>query len=393
MHKSLTILIFDGSFKTTPFINRLIRGLSKQHTIYILGFNETIAHPIPHVHYVSLGSNQNRFRLLHTTFSRLLISKKYSLLIPTFTRLLRGERKVLQQQNLRLALNTIHPDVIHLQWPSVITWFEEILEQQKIPVVLSQRGFHNNVRPFVDKENFKYLQKWYPKIAGFHSVSKAMAANGDKIWNSTTKLNSVIYTGLSLDDFSFSEGYEVTTPLKLLSIGRTHWIKGYSYALQTCSLLKEKNISFSYTIIGVAEDEELQFLINDLELQDCVYLENRLPQPQVFEKMKEASLLLMTSLEEGIPNVVVEAMAIGLPVLSTNCGGIPELITNGNEGWVVPTRNPSAMANAIEAFLNLPVEKIKQVRIAARKKVEAQHSEKEMVNGMMGLYDAVLGVD
>lgn len=393
MNKRLTIIIFDGSFKTTPFINRLVSGLSKQHTVYILGFNETITAPIEQVHYVSLGSNQSRLRLVFTTLSRILTSGKYRLLFPTLFKLFLGERKVLQQQNLRLTLNTINPDIIHLQWPSVITWFEEVLLEKKIPVVLSQRGFHNNVRPFVDEENFRYLQKWYPKIAGFHSVSKAMAKNGDKIWNSAAKINRVVYTGLSLDALRFVEGYEITTPLRLLSIGRAHWIKGYNYALYCCSLLKEKNISFGYTIIGGAEDEELQFLINDLELQDYVYLENRVPQPQVFEKMKEASLLLMPSLEEGIPNVVVEAMAIGLPVLSTNCGGIPELITNGKEGWVVPTRNPSAMTNAIEAFLNFPIEKIKQVRIAARKKVEVQHIEKEMVNGMVGLYDAVLGVD
>src|SRR5690606_38117375 len=101
-------------------------------------------------------------------------------------------------------------------------------------------------------------------------------------------------------------------------------------------------------------------------------------------------LLLMPGLEEGIPNVVVEGMALGLPVISTDCGGIPELIINGKEGWLIPMRNPEAMATAIEIFSSLPIEKIMEVRKAARTKVEQQHGEEQMVVGMENLYFQVL---
>src|SRR5690606_662358 len=205
-------------------------------------------------------------------------------------------------------------------------------------------------------------KKWYPKMAGFHSVSKAIAANGNKIWTSPKKIDKVIYTGLPLQEISFSENYMRSIPLKLLSIGRAHWIKGYDYALHTCKQLKEKKIPFLYTIIGGAGDEELQFLVADLGLEDCVFLENRKSQKEVFKLMAEAALLLMPSLDEGIPNVVVEAMAIGLPVISTDCGGVPELITNDKEGWLVPTRNPQALAGAIEDFLGLSLNKVEEVR-------------------------------
>ena len=113
-------------------------------------------------------------------------------MFPTLKKLIKGKRQALQQQNLDLALKNISPDIIHLQWPSVIPWFEVVLMEQKIPVVLSQRGFHSNVRPFVDEANFEYLNKWYPKIAGFHSVSKAIAANGDKIWNTVSTQPNLI---------------------------------------------------------------------------------------------------------------------------------------------------------------------------------------------------------
>tara|TARA_R110000823_G_scaffold243818_1_gene368006 strand:+ start:26897 stop:28084 length:1188 start_codon:yes stop_codon:yes gene_type:complete len=393
MSKSLKIIIFDGSFKTTPFINRLVKGLALNHEVYILGFNEKLARPLNGVSYVSLGSNQNKFRLALTSLSWVFRAGKPQRLFSALKKLLESNRNAIQKQNLDLALQTISPDVIHLQWPSVISWFEEVLSKQEIPVILSQRGFHNNVRPFVDEANFEYLKKWCPKMAGFHSVSKAIAANGDKIWNSPTKIDKVIYTGLPLQEILFSEKYIRSNPLKLLSVGRTHWKKGYDYALRSCKLLRDKGIPFQYTIIGGAGDEELQFLVDDFELKNYVVLEKRKPQTEVFSLMQEASLLLMPSLEEGIPNVVVEAMAIGLPVISTNCGGVPELITNDKEGWLVPTRNPQALAGAIEDFLGLSVNKIEEVRLAARKKVEQQHSEEQMVKGMEELYYEVLSLN
>lgn len=387
---NLKIVIFDGSFKTTAFINRLASGLAKDHKVYILGFNENLPKKLDRVIYVPLGSNQNKFRFLITSLSYAIQQRSINGIFTTIKNIFKGERQQLQEQNLRFVLNKIQPDVIHLQWPSVISWFEDVLTMQTIPVVLSQRGFHNNVVPFIYQDNFEYLKQWYLKIAGFHSVSEAILLNGDKIWNSPKKINKVVYTGLPLLDFSFYKEYSVSNPLKLLSVGRPHWKKGYDYALQACKILKMRNLPFHYSIIGGAGNEELQFLIVDLGLQDCVSLEGRIPQAKVFKIMHESSMLLMPSVEEGVPNVAVEAMALGLPVLSTDCGGVPELIENGVEGWVVPIRNSEAMAESIIAFSHLPLEEIEKVRVAARKKVELQHSEEGMIRGMEELYREVL---
>ncbi len=104
------------------------------------------------------------------------------------------------------------------------------------------------------------------------------------------------------------------------------------------------------------------------------------------------NLNLNFPLEEGVPNVAVEAMALGLPVLCTDCGGVPELIEDGVSGWVVPTREARAMAGAIVGFMELPLGKIVEVRINARKKVEEQHNEEQMVLGMEALYYEVLSL-
>ena len=389
--KPLKIIIFDGSFKTTDFINRLAKGLAAEHDVYILGFSEKITRKLEGVNYVALGSNEYIRQFIGTSLKYGVQANSAKTLISTLVNLYKGNRRKLQQENLRFVLGKIRPDIIHLQWPSVIPWFEDVLKMQNIPVILSQRGFHINVRPFVNEENFAYLSKWYPKFAGFHSVSKAIAANGDKIWNGPGKLDRIVYSGLPIKDFPFSEKYKRSKPLLLLSVGRAHWVKGYDYALQSCRILMERNISFHYTIIGGAGEEELQFLISDLGLRDCVSLEHRLPQKEVYRRMQDASLLLMSSVEEGLPNVVVEAMALGLPVLSTDCGGVLELIEDGVKGWVVPIRDPKAMADGVITFSKLSSEKIEEVRLAARKKVELQHSEEDMISGMEGLYYEVLG--
>jgi len=218
----IKIILFDGSFKTTAFINRLAKGLAIKHQVYILGFNEEVTKKIEGVHYKPLGNNQNKLRFTITSLGYAFRAGSLKKIFSTIKRLLKGEKQQLQEQNLRYALKKIKPDIIHLQWPSVIPWFEEVLEEQKIPVVLSQRGFHNNVRPFVEEDNFEYLQKWYPKIRGFHSVSKAMAANGDKIWQSLDKIDKVVYTGLDLEAFPFTGEYNRATPLKIISVGRAH---------------------------------------------------------------------------------------------------------------------------------------------------------------------------
>ena len=390
MSNNLKIIIFDGSFKTTPFVNRLAKGLAKKHTVYILGFNEQIVKKLPNVHYMGLGSNTNKWSFIKTSLKLAIKSGSLKMLWQTIQNLSTGNRKALQQQNLNVAITQIQPDLIHLQWPSVIPWFETILSEQKIPVVLSQRGYHINVRPFVNQKNYNYLQQWYPKIAGFHSVSNAISKKGDLIYNSSTKGNTIVYSGLPIQNFYFEPTFKNNNQLQIISIGRAHWIKGYGYALLACKLLKVKGVNFHYTIVGVTNYEELTYLRASLNLENEVTFLDILPQEKVYELMQESQLLLLPSIEEGIANVVLEAMVLGCPVISTNCGGMEELITHTKEGWLVTTRDPEAMAQEIMNFKKLPLEQIDTVRKNARAKIEQQFSEEQMVTGMEQLYYSVI---
>lgn len=381
----MKILLFDGTFKTTTFINRLAEGLAEKDEVFIAGFNEDLDKPVQGVKYITIGSNQNNIRFAWTSL-KLAAGKGISTLFNTVFQLLKGNKDLLRHRNLEIVLDKIQPDVIHLQWTSVLPYFEKVLENQKIPVILSQRGFHTNVKPFVYPDNMEYLRKLYPKIAAFHSVSQAISRNGDKIWNGENKTDKVVYSGLPLDEWEFNENYQRKTPLNILSVGRSHWKKGYDYALHALHFLSKKEVEFSYTIIGAQEDEEVLFLIDSLGLKDKVTLIDKLPLPEVRRYMRESDLLLLPSIEEGLPNVAIEAMAVGLPVVAFDVGGIPELIDSGKEGFLVPSRDVQAMAEAIFAFTQMPSEELEKLRKAARRKVEIQHDAVKMVEEMRRVY-------
>ncbi|MDX1462865.1 MAG: colanic acid biosynthesis protein, partial [Marinirhabdus sp.] len=159
--KRLHITIFDGSLKTTTFINRLIEGLSTHHEVYVFGFTENLQHAIPGVRYVALGSAAAKLRLMQLgvvfAFKALFTLGSLSLFLKSLALLIRFRKKALQQHHFNIAIALHRPDILHVQWPSLLPWCESALQDPAVRVVLSQRGYQNNVRPFLDEANKNYL--------------------------------------------------------------------------------------------------------------------------------------------------------------------------------------------------------------------------------------------
>ncbi len=377
--------------KPPMFIRRLMEGLAKEgHDIYLLHFGTTSILPLKKMHFISLGSNINNYQLILQSLRR-SSELNYYAVFETMKKIAGGNKKILQKRNLQVILDKIQPDLIHVQWPSLLDTLGEVLNEGKYPVILSQRGYQINVKPFMDQFYCQKLATIFPKLSGFHSVSKAISIRGDSIWHSPAKIDEVIYTGLDLEEFTFRENYFRNKKLKFLSVSRPHWIKGLHDVIHACAILAKKNIDFEYVIVGGKGNEEILFLTNFYKLEKKVKILGKLPQKEVYDLMIGSDLLIVSSIEEGMPNVLVEAMALGVPVVSTACGGVEELIDNNKEGWVVPSRNPEALAAQIEKFSSLPDHSIETVRRAARSKVEKQHSYEQMLKGMESLYRKTIG--
>ena len=360
------------------------------HKVYVLGFDNKVTHKITGVNYIDLGSGTNKLNLIIQSIilSLKVVFKSNGIanVFNTFKGIVTFKTGQLKQQNFNYSLKNINPDIVHIQWISLLPYCKDILVATKYTTILSQLGYQLNVRANIDKENRELLKQWSPKITGFHSVSKAIKDQSALIYKSEDKIDQVIYSGFDFSKIKKIVDYKKTDTLKLLSVGRPHWIKGYDYMIKACLKLKENNISFQYTIIGADINEELLYIIKMYGLENEITLTPSIPHENVFRIMSESSLLVLPSIAEGIANVVIEAMAIGLPVLSTKCGGVIELITEKESGFLAEIRNETELFLKIKAFNEMSVDEINTIRIAARKKVEDQNNIDKMVNDFEKLY-------
>lgn len=138
---------------------------------------------------------------------------------------------------------------------------------------------------------------------------------------------------------------ESKTTLKLATIAAIDVpYKAQADVINAIALLRKQNVFFEYDIIGQGNPDMLQNLIDNLELNDFVHLKGSIPHDEIFETLKEIDIYLQPSLVEGLPRAVVEAMSMGCPVIGSDAGGIPELITSES---IYPKGNIKALSDLL----------------------------------------------
>jgi glycosyltransferase involved in cell wall biosynthesis len=145
---------------------------------------------------------------------------------------------------------------------------------------------------------------------------------------------------------------------RVLGVGRLIPKKGFDILVQACAILHQQRVPFEAVIVaeGGEHEKEIRRLITTNGLEKNVLLPGPMSQSQLFDEYRKASAfclpcrVLENGDRDGIPNVLMEAMAVGVPVVSTPISGIPELIHDGVNGLLVPSEDPEALA---EAFLRL----------------------------------------
>ena len=165
------------------------------------------------------------------------------------------------------------------------------------------------------------------------------------------------YHGTALDRFQFGP-CERSSPPVVLAVARLVEKKGIEDLICACALLRDRRCRFSCHVVGSGQlRESLTQVIRQLDLDGTVTLEGPLDQDEVLAWYRRATVLALPCLvtgdgdRDGIPNVLVEAAACGLPIVTTPVSGIPELIEDGRSGLLVPPREPQALALALEKML------------------------------------------
>jgi glycosyltransferase involved in cell wall biosynthesis len=171
-----------------------------------------------------------------------------------------------------------------------------------------------------------------------------------------------VYHGLNDDFWRFSQrpapSERPNENLRLLAVGRLVAKKGLDTFVEACGLLNRQGLAFEATIIGEDDDvgdnfsvgEDLRRRIARLGLEDRVHMLGQIGQAELYEHYREATLfclpcrVLENGDRDGIPNVLLEAMSCGVPVVSTPVSGIPELVEDGTNGLLVPQDDPKALA-------------------------------------------------
>jgi colanic acid/amylovoran biosynthesis glycosyltransferase len=137
-------------------------------------------------------------------------------------------------------------------------------------------------------------------------------------------------------------------PLRILSVGRLEWKKGYEFALEAVSLLRQQGFAVEFHIVGGGDYlEAVAFCRKQLGLEDCVTLLGALSPDEVLRQMHWADVFLHAAVSEGFCNAVVEAQATGLPVVTSDADGLGENVEDGLTGFVAPRRDPRALAERL----------------------------------------------
>ncbi len=183
--------------------------------------------------------------------------------------------------------------------------------------------------------------------------------------------------GVDMMRFSLRPVKAPATPLEIISVARLTEKKGLHVAIEACRQLKEQGVAFRYRILGIGPwERRLRTLIEQYQLEDVVEMPGFKPSHEVKAMLDDADVFLLPSVTgadgdmEGIPVALMEAMAVGIPVVSTLHSGIPELVEADGSGWLVPENDARALAQRLAAFSQLDTDELAPVIKRAREKVE-----------------------
>jgi colanic acid/amylovoran biosynthesis glycosyltransferase len=167
---------------------------------------------------------------------------------------------------------------------------------------------------------------------------------------------SVAAMGVDLDIFSRRQPYERPLgkgPWRLVSCGRLHRGKGHQDLVAAVEQLRNDGFDVSLSILGEGPARAmLEILIRAKQLEQVVRLAGAVDESQVRDALEGAHLFVLGSHDEAIGVATMEAMAMGLPVVVTNVGGVPELVRQGVDGLLVEPGRPDQMAEAIRRILS-----------------------------------------
>tara|TARA_B100000959_G_C14906283_1_gene593126 strand:+ start:10 stop:1212 length:1203 start_codon:yes stop_codon:yes gene_type:complete len=397
LEKSLTVAIYSGSIPGPMFIENLIQSLVQQGVrIYIFGrIISPVQYSSRHIHLFPTPGHRLLlvgFVLMEMVSLLITAPRKYYKLVIHYRKISKNKSGgFLNWWGKVLPVVNHLPDIFHIQWGKALPYWFFLKELFGVRIVLSLRGTHITYSPIADQHLANQYSTLFPKVDKFHAVSKSIKEIASK-YGANSKDVDIIYSAGNYEmikQFNKSN-WEPHEIFQFVSVGRFHWVKGYHYALTALKNLHNNNFSVHYTIIAQDQpSDEILYQIDDLSLQRYVTMTCLDTQEEVYQKMSSADCLLLPSIEEGIANVVLEAMAIGLPVISSECGGMMEIIEHEKDGFLFRNRDVDHLIQIMTDMINQYSDERKSISRRARLKVEQNHNFTRLGSEMKELYHSL----
>jgi colanic acid/amylovoran biosynthesis glycosyltransferase len=293
---------------------------------------------------------------------------------------------------LDLPLIRLGPDVVHFEFGALATERMDLRELLGCRITVSFRGYDLN---FVGLDQPGYFDAVWAGAAGLHFLGEDLWRRARRRGCPPDRFHMLIPPAIDVefhkrDEAELSRKSEGSRPLRILSVGRLEWKKGYENALLAIRRLLDRGVACEYRIVGDGDYfPAVAFMRRQLGLEGVVEVLGALPREDVRQEMQSADVLLHSAVSEGFCNAVIEAQSMELPVVCTDADGLRENVADGETGFVVPRRDPEALAAKLEVLARDPALRQRMGK-AGRKRVLKNFRLSDQLDRLEDFYRQVL---
>jgi colanic acid/amylovoran biosynthesis glycosyltransferase len=295
---------------------------------------------------------------------------------------------------VRELVGNLRPDIVHLEWNRSAVRYMPMFTEWGCPVVVSAHGYQISAEPHLPgNDGFaSQLPALMRSASVVHCVSESLQRRVLALGADPGKVR-IIRQGV--DPAVFHPGNRTVGlaggELRVITVGWPRWVKGFAWAIQAVRLAVDAGVPVQLEIVGssageASEQARLRHAVDDLALGDRVRLAPAASSAEVARRLRASDVLLLPSLDEGLPTVVLEAMASGVPVVATDCGGVSEAVRDGVEGFLVAPRDAAGLATALARLWGEP-ELRARMGETGRRTVTSRFTLERQIGQFLALYE------
>jgi colanic acid/amylovoran biosynthesis glycosyltransferase len=298
-----------------------------------------------------------------------------------------------RQKLLYSYLQKNRPDVIHAHFGLQGWLIASVAVRLNIPFIVSFHGNDAFRLPQAAVWKSRY-QEVFAAASAITVVSKYMMEHMKTLGCPASKLH-LIHVGKNIGDYQYRNA--INTPIrKFISVGRLNEKKGFLDCIAAFRLLLKQYPDLTLDIVGGGElEQEILKTLSDEGIGNNIKLLGALQHPKVKEALQQADAFILCSKtgatgdKEGIPTVLMEAQAMGLPCISTLHSGIPEVFPEVSRQLLAREADPEDIAEKITTLLNMPTETLQEIREQGRLLIENEFNLQKETHKLIHLLQTV----